>query len=491
MFVKNIPLIILLILFTSSFTMPIIKKNKYVKALSLLSMTISSILSTYLLIYVNNGNHFIYRVGHWDAPWGIEFKIGNLEALMSLLFTCVSMLVIWYSIDAIEKEIKDKKVPYYYVLINILIGSLLGIVYSNDLFNCFVFIETSTLSSCGIISIKDKKENIKATLKYLILSCMGSGLFLMAIAFIYSITGNLNISYIHKELSVSYSSYPDITLISLGLFIIGLGVKSAMFPLHSWLPDAHSNAPTTSSAILSSLVLKGFVFLLIKIFYRLFGIDIISQYLVLPTILVFGCTGMIVGSILAIMQKNIKKVVAYSSYAQMGYIFLGIGLGNELGLIMALFHIIGHAVTKSSLFLVSGYFIEQTGCKDLREFKGIGKDMPITLGLFSVAALSMVGIPILPGFISKWYLAIASMNEKYYIVIILILISSLLNAIYYLPIIIKGYFGIHDTSINISKVKEKSFKILLPVFILVTCIVIVGLTSNTIIEIITSGLISF
>ncbi|MDK2933919.1 MAG: multicomponent Na+:H+ antiporter subunit [Clostridiales bacterium] len=286
MYIRSFPLVAILILLVSAFVMPMIKKRSIVKGLSLVSMGISSILALITLVYVKENGSFIYRIGHWDAPWGIEFQIGIIEAMMGFLFTSVAALIIWYSIYSIHKEIKDNRVVFYYLLVNILIGALLGIVFSNDLFNSFVFMELSTLASCGIIVVKDKKENIKATLKYLVLSTLGSGLVLMGIAFLYSITGHLNMTFAHREIVKVYADYGQTVLITLGLFTVGLGVKSAMFPLHTWLPDAHSSAPSSSSALLSALVLKGFVLLLVKILYRVFGTEIINQFPILNLILI-------------------------------------------------------------------------------------------------------------------------------------------------------------------------------------------------------------
>jgi len=469
--------------------MPIIKKKEIVKGLSLVTMGISTVLSIITLIYVLKEGSFIFRVGHWDAPWGIEFQITAIKGMMAVLFTVIATLVIWYSVYVIEKDIKSNRISFYYLLINILIGSLLGIVFTNDLFNAFVFMEVSTLASCGIIVIKDKKENIKATLKYLILSSLGSGLVLMGIAFIYSITGNLNMTFIHNELIKVYMDYDKIILISLGLFTVGLGVKSAMFPLHTWLPDAHSNAPTSSSALLSSLVIKAFVLLLIKVLYRAFGLEIIQDFPILDLILILGSLGMIMGSILAIIQKDIKRVIAYSTVAQMGYIFYGIGLGNIAGFSIAIFHIIGHAVTKATLFLSVGSMIEQTGMKKVEELRGVGKEMPVTLAIFTVGALSMVGIPILPGFISKWNMALASIEGGKLLFLGVILLSSLLNAIYYFPVVINGYFGEENLKGKIYKSKNKPLKELLPVLILTFGIVMVGIISSKIISSISLALV--
>lgn len=486
--IESFPLATILILFITAFMMPLIRNTKVVKGISLVSMTFVMILAVINLKFVINKGEYLYRIGHFNAPYGIEFRIGIIEAMMGVLFTFVALMIIWYSIYSIEKEIKQSRVALYYLLINILIGSLLGVVYSNDLFNCFVFIEVGTLASCGTIIVKDKKENIKATIKYLIMSCLGSGLVLMGIAYLYSMTGHLNINYIHEELIKIHLNYPNAVLIAIVLFIVGLGVKSAMFPLHNWLPDAHSSAPSSSSAILSSLVLKAFVLLLIKILYRVFGIKMLNHFGVLNIMLVLGSLGMIMGSIFAIFQKDIKRVIAYSTVAQMGYIFLGIGLGTHAGVSIAIFHIIGHALTKSALFLSVGSMMEQTGHKRLEKLKGIGKEMPITLGLFSIGALSMIGIPVLPGFISKWHLSLASIAAGDIILILVILLSSLLNAVYYFPIVINGFFGEENLEGKVYKSKSKPLKELMPVIFLMFSMIYVGVASRGIINLISLGL---
>ncbi|MDF2531905.1 MAG: shaD, partial [Clostridia bacterium] len=413
----NFPLLIILILFLSAFIMPILKSVRAVKWLSLSAILLCLILSVLTLQHVEQTGAFFYKVGHFEAPWGNELKIGYLESIMSIMFTAIAALITWASFYSVDYEIKEKKIKLYYTLCGMLLASLLGILYSNDIFNCFVFIELSSIAACGIVVVKDKKENIKAGIKYLILSSLGSGLVLMGIAFLYSITGNLNMDYIHQELMKVSGQYHNTLIISLGLFTVGLGVKSAMFPLHMWLPDAHTYAPSTSSALLSALVLKAYIILYIKIIYRVFGIEIVNSLQVLEIVLILGAVGMIFGSILAIMQKDLKRMIAYSSVAQIGYIFFGIGLGNVLGLTAAIFHIISHALTKSALFLVAGNIIDKIHSKEISKLKGIGIEMPITLGIFVVSALSMVGIPLFAGFNSKWNfaLAIIDSNRIYYI----------------------------------------------------------------------------
>jgi len=486
--IKSFPLIGVLILYLIAFIMPLIKKKSIVKFLSIISFSVCLILFITSLRYVIYNGSYFYKIGHFVAPYGIEFKIGIIECIIAVLFAFISLMVSWYSCYSIEHDISESKIPLYYLLINILVGSLLGIVFSNDMFNVYVFIEIGNLASCGIVVVKGKKENIKAGLKYLIMSCLGSGLVLMGIAFLYSMTGHLNMTFIHESLIKNYMNYPQAIIITLGLFTVGLGVKSAMFPLHTWLPDAHSNAPTPSSAILSSLVLKAYVIFLLKVLYRVMGKEIIFNTPILNIILTLGCLGMIMGSVLAMFQKNLKRIIAYSSVAQIGYIYFAIGLGTELGIVMCIYHIIGHAVTKSALFLCSGSIIEKTGQKEIANLKGVGKEMPYTLTLFFIASLSLVGIPLLPGFVSKWYLAIDSIGVNKLFLIIVILVSSLLNAVYYLPISINGYFDEENSSGKIYKSKEKSIKELIPIAILVIAMFYVGINSEGIINLIKTAL---
>ena len=486
--IKSFPLIGVLILYLIAFIMPLIKKNSLVKFLSVISFSTCLILFITCLRYVIYNGSYFYKIGHFDAPYGIEFKIGIIECVIAVLFAFISLMVSWYSCYSIEHDIDERKIPLYYLLINILVGSLLGIVFSNDMFNVYVFIEIGNLASCGIVVVKGKKENIKAGLKYLIMSCLGSGLVLMGIAFLYSMTGHLNMTYIHESLIKSYMNYPQAIIITLGLFTVGLGVKSALFPLHTWLPDAHSSAPTSSSAILSSLVLKAYVIFLLKILYRVMGKEIIFNTPILNILLILGSLGMIMGSILAMFQKDLKRIIAYSSVAQIGYIYFAIGLGTELGVVMCIYHIIGHAVTKSALFLCSGSIIEKTCQKEITNLIGVGKEMPYTLALFFISSLSLVGIPLLPGFVSKWYLAIDSIGVNKLLLIIIILASSLLNAVYYLPISINGFFDEENSGGKIYKSKEKTIKELMPIAILVIAMFYVGINSEGIINLIKTAL---
>jgi multicomponent Na+:H+ antiporter subunit D len=439
------------------------------------------------MAHVAKFGFYTFKVGHFDSPWGITFRIGEIESVVALLMSFVTTMVTWYSRTSLEIEVKENKLPLYYTLLLLLEASLLGIVYTYDMFNAFVFIEVSTLTACGLIVAKDYKENIKAALKYLILSSLGSGLVLFGIAFLYSMTGHLNMGEIHKVLVNNYSVDNKTILISLTLFTIGLGIKGAMFPLHIWLPDAHSSAPSISSSILSGIVIKAPIVLMFKVLFIVYGLEFSSNTMILNLLLTFGAIGMIMGSLFAKAQTDIKRLVAYSSVAQMGYIYFAFGLGNELGIAIAIYHIVAHGLTKSALFLAVGSIIEQTGIRDINKLRGIGKEMPVTLAIFTLGALSMVGIPILPGFISKWNLALATIESDKLMLLLVILASSLLNAVYYFPIIVNGYFGVNNKEGKVYMSKSKPIKELMPLICLSIAMVLVGFLSGPILNVITNG----
>lgn len=477
-----LPLLSILMLMLHGFTLPLYKRKSSVYRNSLLMGFGLVLLNLASFVGVLKNGAYIFNVGHYPQPYGIALRIGSVEAVLALVFAFVYGLILWFSKANLKHEIDENRIGTFYTLGSLLMASLLGIIYTYDLFTAFVFIEVSTLASCGLIAIKDKRESIKATIKYMILSGLSSGLFLLGIALLYGITGHLSMSYIHDELALQAAGHPDLVLISLILFTFGLAIKSALFPLHVWLPDAHTNAPTVTSAILSSLVIKAPVFLLIKIYYLIYGFELIQTSHMLPVLLTLGAFAMIMGSLFARNQKTLKRMVAYSSVAQMGYIFLGIGLGSTLGLAMALYQTLAHALTKSALFMTAGVFIDKTGFTEIEDLNGVGKKMPITLGIFALCGLSMVGIPVLPGFINKWNLAIAAIDAGKLGLLFIILASSLLNATYYFPIIINGYFGEGKFDSSIFDTKTRLVRELAPILILGLSIGAAGLFSGTLID---------
>jgi multicomponent Na+:H+ antiporter subunit D len=302
------------------------------------------------------------------------------------------------------------------------------------------------------------------------------------------ITGHLNLTFIAAELAEVKDSYPFLIWTALSFFTVGFGVKSALFPLHLWLPDAHSSAASPSSAVLSSLVVKVYIIAFLKILFIAFGLDIFHETFIRHLIIILSVIAMLAGSFFAFVQIELKRRLAYSTVAQVGYVFLGIGLGTPWGLAAGMLHIVVHAFMKTCLFLTAGAFYYQTGIKKVNQFAGMGYKMPITMGAFTIAALSMVGIPLLGGFISKYGLALGSLEANLPLVIVVIIISGLLNATYYFPIIGQAYFsqeeadGHHDQNSHGHSGEAKKFKLdqvplsmLVPIVILALGVIYLGI----------------
>lgn len=439
----HLPILMIVICLMSAFLIPLLGKKlpNVVGPLVRLVLALNSIATFALLWYVNQNGKFQYYLGSWESPWGIALRIDYLGLFMLMVINLISLIILVYAEKDLSHEIEDGLQPWYYTLFILLVGAMIALAISNDLFNIFVFTEITTITACGIIAVKSNKMCVEAALKYLLLSTLGSGLILLAIALVYMVTGHFNLDYIAAELPNAMQAYPLNILVSLALFLVGFGLKSALFPLHVWLPDAHSSAPTPSSAILSGVVVKIYAIVLLRLIFTVYGLDIFTQIPIAEILLFMSTLAIFAGSLFAIAQEDIKRMLAFSSVAQIGYIFLGIALINVNGVSGGILHIANHAVMKSLLFLTAGAIIYKTGTRKISELEGMGFKMPITMILFSIGALSMVGIPGFNGFISKYYLVLGALDAHKPFYALVIILSSLLNAVYYLPIVIKAFFG--------------------------------------------------
>lgn len=387
-----------------------------------------------------SGEALKYNVGDWPPPWGIQIAIEPLSAMMIVLITGLFILISFYSYGSLRKEMKEEARGWYYVEFLLCMVAMLGLVITQDLFNMYVFIEVVGMSAVALVVSKGERIAAEAGLKYLILATLGSGFILFGIGFIYMTTGHLNMAFAGQVLVENAQHYPYLLWAGMSFFVVGFGIKSALFPLHLWLPDAHSSAPTPSSAILSSLVVKVYIVALFKVFYVVFGSALYQESSIRYLILILGASAMLGGSLFAFVQLELKRRLAYSTVAQIGYIYLGIGLGSPVAITAAFLHLIVHAFMKTTLFLCAGAIYYQTGKKKVTQLAGLGAKMPLTAAAMTIASFSMVGIPLTGGFISKFRLAEGSIEAGYPYFIILIVISGLLNAMYYFPILWQMYF---------------------------------------------------
>lgn len=453
--------------------------------------------SIFTLMYVLNNGAYNFMMGHFPAPWGNELRVGVLECIMALTFVGVMILSLLGGMHHIFEDCEETKTNLYFTMVSLLTSSLLALVYTNDLFTGYVFVEINTIASCALVMIRYRSgKALVATTRYLLMSLLGSGLFLIGITLVYDITGHLLMENIATSIQALFAggTYTFPIAVIVGLFSMGMAIKSACFPFHTWLPDAHGNATVSSSSILSGLVLKGYIFLLIKIFYRVIGMEIIFQDKGTNVLFVFGILAMLVGSLRAIREKDLKRMLAYSSVAQVGYIFLGIGLGTTAGLTAACLQIIVHAVTKPMLFSCAGGFMDVSGgSKNFKDIQGAGYRDKLAGIAFIVGALSMIGIPFFAGFVSKVYLTTASIEYeslKTWVAIGALAISTLLNACYYIPAVLNLFTHPKEDRFKDCKVHlHKSYVIALVIFIALNFVI--GTFSQPIVQAIQSGIAMF
>ena len=494
--VQNFPFIsIILSLFTGILCAAV--KPKKAMAICFANLTVCFFLSLATLQYcVSKGGYFIYMMGHWPAPFGNEIRIGVLEALMATAFALVMILSLMGGLKHIFHDVLPEKQNYYFLMMQLLFTSLIALIYTNDLFTAYVFVEINTLTACAIVMLKNSKETLVATSRYLMMSLLGSGLIMIGISILYDITGHLLMEDIHTQvLALAASGQYKLPLeVVICLFAIGLGIKSALYPFHSWLPDAHGTSTSSSSAVLSGLVLKAYIILLIKMIYRVFGLEVIRSSKVLDILFVLGVLAMTIGSIKAINSRDLKRMIAYSSVAQIGYIYLGIGIGNDAGMVAAAFQILVHAYTKPMLFNTAGAFMDEAnGSRKFKDLVGSArKNMWAGIG-FAVGALSMIGIPLFAGFVVKYNLALAALatNRRAVVALIALVISTVLNAIYYIPALMVLFKKTDKTKKIQFFGTETDTPFIISNGVFIICNFILGIMSPIFIALITFGLAMF
>ena len=441
-FSLNFPLFMIVASLFSSVISTLLK-GKQARILTLSLNFISIILNIILGIYVYSTNEeYTYLMGHFPSPWGNELKIGLIETIIITVFILVLFLCLLGGKKAINEFIKEDKRNLYYALCDLIQASLLVLVYTNDIFTSYVFVEIMMLSSVGILMIRDNGRTTAASIRYLIFALIGSGLFLFGIVFLYNITGNLLIPALNESVINLWNtnSYHIPLLVAMAFIVLGLAIKSGLFPFHFWMADTYGTAIPTSSGILSGIISKAYIFLLIKIILRVFTLDIYLQSNLNNVLFILGCIGIIVGSISAQRENNIFRMIAYSSASQIGYIYMGIGLGSKSALIAALLQIIVHSITKPLIF-ISAYELSNSedGAKKFSNLKGSAYDNRFAGIAFLLGALSMIGIPLTAGFISKYLFGASAFESsiiKLVLTLITLIISTVLNTLYFMHTIV-------------------------------------------------------
>jgi len=380
-----------------------------------------------------------YAIGGWVAPWGIEYHVDKLTAFMLLIVNGVAAFVLLGARISLADEISSDRLYLFYAAFLLNLTGLLGVIMTGDAFNLFVFIEIASLSSYAMISIGHDRRCLYAAFKYLIFGTIGASFILISVGLLYAVTGTLNMADLFQRL-------PDVentkTLTTaLVFFTIGIALKAAIFPLHLWLPDAYTYSPSIVSTFLAGTTTKVFIYVLIRFIYSVFGYEtLFNQETLNFLLMISACAAILYGSYQAIKQDSIKRLLAYSSIAQIGYMLLGISLATELGLAAGLIHVFNHAFIKVALFLSVALIIYFKKTDSLSQLAGIAKTMPVTMAAFLIAGLSIIGVPLTAGFISKWFLIKASLAAGYWGLVAIIVFSSIMAIIYIGKVIEVAYF---------------------------------------------------
>ncbi|SEW02288.1 monovalent cation/H+ antiporter subunit D family protein [Halobacterium jilantaiense] len=376
-----------------------------------------------------------YVVGGFEVPYGIELVVDGLSATILVLVAAVSLGVLAYARRAGPRS------NAFYAIYMLLVAGLSGMTITGDLFNMYVFLEITGLAAYALVASGDRGRSAVAALKYLLVGTVGASLFLLGIGYAYIGTGTLNMVDLGQKLAESAAVDPTLAQAAFALIVVGLFIKVAVFPLHTWQPDAYAGAPDTVSALISALVSTVAAYALLRVVYTVFGTGFLDANPVAHSILLGGAViSIVVGSLLAVSQNEVKRMLAYSSVSQFGLIVAAIAIGNGTALVGATIHLVGHAVMKGGLFLSAGLVATETGARTVDEFDGLVERSPVGAGAFGVLVVSMVGVPPTIGFAGKWYVALGAVEAGAWSLLAVIVASTLLTLAYFGRLVERMFF---------------------------------------------------
>jgi multicomponent Na+:H+ antiporter subunit D len=384
-----------------------------------------------LVLQVLGGEAATYLMGSWPAPYGIALRVDGLSALLLLTVTGASVLALAGGRESLDRQIEAVRQPYFYAAWLLALAGLSGIVVAADAFNIFVFMEISSLASYVLIAGGPDRRALPAVFKYLIMGTIGATFYLIGVGLIYMMTGTLNLADMEFRIHAVADQRP--ILAAAGFITVGLALKAAIFPLHVWLPNAYTYAPHMVTAFLAACATKVSLYVLLRFDFFVFQENLTGHAFQFAVYLMpLAILGILVGSAVAMFEKNVKRLLAFSSVAQIGYMMLGASLVTVPGLTAGIVHIFNHALAKGALFLAVAAFAAAAASLRLEDLRGIARRMPWTFAAFVVAGLSLIGIPGTAGFISKWYLisAVMEFGAAGLPLVAVILVSSLMAVVY-------------------------------------------------------------
>jgi len=433
------------------------------------TMLLTSAMAGALIMRVLDEGPFSYVVGGWVAPYGIELRFDEFSAFVAVV-CLLGLLAVIFSRHYARDALAPGRIPYYYTLLLLNMTGMIGFIVTGDLFNLYVFMEILSLSAYALVAISGEKTAEMAAFKYLVMGAVSSLSILFGVGLLYALTGSLNMADVTGRLAGSAEAP---LVLAFAALTLGFMVKSALFPLHIWLPDAHAIAPSPVSAVLSGLVVKVGILGMLRVYQIAYGsgaIDLSGLNLMLTWL---GAISIVMGAFFAVFQDDIKMMLAYSTISNIGYIVMGLGLASPYSLIGASVHVFNHALIKATLFLGAGALIHQTGRRTLTSLAGVGRSMPLTTAAVSIGAISIVGIPPTAGFLCKWYIALGAMQAGEPLFAVALVFGALLIFVYYIRMVNAFYFR-KPQEAGAPAVHEAPATMLVPVLILAALCLVMG-----------------
>jgi len=482
-FVEHLPVLIVAIPLLAVPIIPLVGRLRldFSWYFTFLALSLSFFMSLNLLMNVWGSGPVSYFLGGWRPPWGIEFHFDLLNSFVMVVTTFIAFVSVIYAKQSVANEISSDKIPAFYAVFVLFFVGLFGMIATGDIFNLYVFLEITSLAGYALIAAGKRRYAKMASFNYLILGTIAATFIVLGIGYLYMATGTLNMKDLAERLPEVYES--RVVFTGLAFIIVGLLIKMAVFPLHLWLPDAYKYSPSVVSAAMAATSTKVAAYVMMRILFSIFKIEFNVIGIPITELFIYiSSIGIIVGSVLAISQTNIKLMLAYSSIGQIGYIVLAAAMMNPVALSGGIIHILNHALMKGGLFFVVGAVAYKLGTEKISDFRGLGKRMPLSAFAFTIFSMSIVGVPLTVGFVSKWYLVTGAVASAHWYVIPVILLSSLLTAIYFGRIINLMYFSKKPDEGEIIR-NEAPFGLVAPTLAVAGLCIFFGIAASVPIEI--------
>ncbi len=418
-----------------------------------------------------------YHLGGWAPPWGIEYRIDAVNGFVLVIVAAIGAAVMPYARESVAREVPEEQHATFYTALLLCLTGLLGVTITGDAFNLFVFLEISSLSSYVLIALGRDRRALTAAFQYLVMGTIGATFIVIGVGLLYMVTGTLNMLDLAKRLPPMAESRT--VLAAFAFLTVGAGLKLALFPLHFWLPNAYAYAPSVVTAFLAATATKVSVYILLRFFFTVFGTTYSFELVTLENLLIpLGVVAILVCSTVAIFQTNVKRMLAYSSIAQVGYMVLGIGFASTAGLTASIVHLFNHAMMKGGLFLALGCVVLRLGSAQLESLEGLGRRMPLTMFAFVLGGLSLIGVPLTAGFISKWVLVQAALERGNWFVAAVILLGSLLAIVYIWRVVEVAYFRPAPEGDAAATIAEAPLSMLIPTWVLIGASIYFGIHTS-------------